>query len=171
MTGLHLAVTDTRKRAVSVRLGTADIRKIKKLAQCLGARDTDVIRYAIKAMLARLAPLQDGSARGRDLLPVFVEAGAELLQHFDLDAARLDAIINEGAPRSLRVDSDDIGLIAMSAMQQRYALLRLSALGREAHDETRLPVSLRNYLYEKYVYRNASDAAVVTPKEDGGRPA
>ena len=164
-------MTDTRKRAVSVRLGSADIRRIKTLAQCLGARDTDVIRYAIKAMLARLAPLHDGSARGRDLLPVFVEAGAELLQHFDLDAARLEAIINDGAPRGRRVESDDIGLIAMSAMQQRYALLRLSALGREAHDEARVSASLRAYLYDKYVYRNASQVAITAPKDDGGRTA
>jgi hypothetical protein len=146
-------VTDTRKRAVSVRLGTADIRRIKKLAQCLGARDTDVIRFAIKAMLGRLGPLHDGSARGRDLLPVFVEAGSELLQHFELDAARLEAIINEGAPRGQRVDVADIGLIAMSAVQQRYALLRLGVLGREANDEAQLPESLRSYLYQKYVYR------------------
>jgi hypothetical protein len=163
-------VTDTRKRAVSVRLGTADIRKIKKLAHCLGARDTDVIRYAIKAMLARLAPLHDGSARGRDLLPVFVETGADLLQHFDLDATRLEAIINDDAPRGLRVDSEDVGLIAMSAVQQRYALLRLGALGREARDETRLPASLRSYLYEKYVFRHASQGASATSKDDGNRP-
>jgi hypothetical protein len=162
-------VTDTRKRAVSVRLGTADIRKIKKLAQCLGARDTDVIRYAIKAMLGLLAPLHEGSARGRELLPVFVESGADLVQHFDLDAARLDAIINDDAPRALRVDSEDIGLIAMSAVQQRYALLRLSALGREARDEARLAASLRSYLYDKYVYRHAPEAVSSTPKEDGNR--
>lgn len=154
-----------------MRLGTADIRKIKKLAQCLGARDTDVIRYAIKAMLGRLAPLHDGSARGRDLLPVFIEAGAELLQHFDLDAARLEAIINHEAPRGLRVDSDDIGLIAMSAVQQRYALLRLSALGREAHDEARVAASLRSYLYEKYLYGGASAGVVVAPEDNGGRAA
>jgi Arc/MetJ-type ribon-helix-helix transcriptional regulator len=165
VTGCNRAVTDTRKRAVSVRLGTADIRKIKKLAQSLGARDTDVIRYAIKAMLARLAPLHEGSARGRELLPVFVEMGADLLQHFDLDAARLEAIINAGAPRGLRVANEDIELIAMSVLQQRYALLRLGALGREARDETRLPASLRSYLYEKYVYRHAAPAASATSED------
>jgi hypothetical protein len=163
-------VTDTRKRAVSVRLGAADIRKIKKLAQRLGARDTDVIRYAIKATLALLAPLHEGAARGRDLLPVFVETGADLLQHFDLDAARLETIINDGAPRGVRVDSEDIGLIAMSASQQRYALLRLGALGRDARDESRLPASLRSYLYEKYVFRHAPQTVSATSKEDGNRP-
>ena len=152
-----------------MRLGTADIRKIKKLAQCLRARDTDVIRYAIKAMLALLAPLHEGSARGRELLPVFVEMGADLVHHFDLDAARLEAIINDDAPRALRVESEDIGLIAMSAVQQRYALLRLSAIGCEARDETQLPASLRSYLYDKYVYRHASEAVSGTPKDDGNR--
>jgi hypothetical protein len=161
-------VTDVRKRAVSVRLGTADIRKIKKLAQCFGARDTDVIRYAIKVTLARLAPLHEGSARGRDVLPVFVEAGAELLRHFELDTARLNTIINAGVPRPQRVDSGDIGLIAMSAVEQRYALLRLGALGREAHDEARLPASLRSYLYAKYVHRDTQEPASVVSKDKSG---
>lgn len=154
-----------------MRLGTADIRRIKKLAQSLGARDTDVIRYAIKAMLARLAPLHEGSARGRELLPVFVEMGADLLQHFDLDAARLEAIINAGAPRGLRVANEDIELIAMSVLQQRYALLRLGALGREAGSEGRLPASLRSYLYEKYLYAGAAAPDIVASKDDGGRAA
>jgi hypothetical protein len=44
----------------------------------------------------------------------------------------------------------------------------LSALGREARDEARLPASLRSYLYDKYVYRHAPEAAS-TSKDDGNR--
>ncbi len=150
-----------------MRLGTGDIRKIKKLAECFGVRDTDVIRYAIRGMLGRLAPLHDGSARGRSLVPVFVEAGSELLQHFDLDAARLDAIINDGAARGLRVDSDDIALIAMSAIQQRYVLLKLNALGHEPTGDAGLSASLRNYLYEKYVYPHAAEGTFAPRKDKG----
>lgn len=147
-------VVDTRKQAVSIRMSAADVRKVKKLAQRLGARDSDVIRFAVKSMLARLGPLHDNEVRGRNLVPVFVESGSELLRYFELDALRLDSIINEGTERERRVESDDIALIAMSGLQQNYALLRLSSLGKSEGEGMELSQSLRHYLYEKYVYRH-----------------
>jgi len=149
-------VIEARKQAVSIRMSAADVRKVKKLAQRLGARDSDVIRFAVKSMLARLGPLHDNEVRGRNLVPVFVESGNELLRYFELDALRLDSIINEGAERERRVESDDIALIAMSGLQQNYALLRLSSLGKNDGDGegNGLSQSLRHYLYEKYVYRH-----------------
>lgn len=143
---------DNRKQAVSIRMGLADIRKVKKLASRLGVRESDVIRFAVKSMLARLGPLYDPDARGRNLVPVFVESGGELLRYFDLDAARLENIINEGASQDRRVANDDIALIAMTGVQENYAKLKLSALGNGASDEEGLSNSLRLYLYEKYVY-------------------
>ena len=68
---------DSRKQAVSIRMSSGDIRNVKKLAKRLGVRDSDVIRLAVKAMLARLGPLNDSSLRGRSLVPVFVESGNE----------------------------------------------------------------------------------------------
>ena len=41
-----------QKQAVSLRLGAAEIRKIKRLAKRLGVRDSDVIRYALKVQLS-----------------------------------------------------------------------------------------------------------------------
>jgi hypothetical protein len=153
-------VIDNRKQAVSIRMSTSDVRKVKKLSLRLGVRDSDVIRFAVKSMLARLGPLYDGEVRGRNLVPVFVESGGELLRYFDLDALRLDNIINEGADRERRVDSDDIALLAMTGLQQNYALLRLSSLGQSEGDRNgnngngkELAQSLRHYLYDKYVYQ------------------
>src|SRR5262245_37832492 len=117
---------DSRKQAVSIRMNAADIRSVKRLAKRLGVRDSDVIRFAVKVMLGRLAPLHDPQVRGKSLVPVFVETGADIFRHFELDAARLDAIINEGADLESRVEHDDIQLIAMSGVQQSYVKLRLS---------------------------------------------
>src|SRR3974390_3106905 len=83
------ALNENRKQAVSIRLGSADIRKVKRLAKRLGVRDSDVIRFAIKSTLNRVAPLCDPEIRGPSLVPMFVETGAELIQHFELDAFRL----------------------------------------------------------------------------------
>lgn len=148
---------ESRKQAISIRMNGTDVRKVKRLAQRLSVRDSDVIRFAVKCMLARLAPLYDPDARGRNLVPVFVESGAELLRFFDLDAARLETIINDGVDAMKRVDRDDIALLALSGGQEAYAALRLSELNRDDRNRSRvgeLSASLRQYLYEKYVYRN-----------------
>jgi len=154
------------KRAVSIRMTAADIRDVKKLAKRLGARDSDVIRFAVKIMLGRLAPLHDLQVRGKSLVPVFVEFGTDIFRYFELDAIRLDAIINEGSDPDSRVEHDDIQLIAMNGIQQSYARLRLSSLasngkgsaGRadKSGDSEELSSNLRRYLYEKYVYRNGA---------------
>jgi hypothetical protein len=167
---------DSRKQAVSIRMSAADIRSVKRLAERLGVRDSDVIRFAVKVMLGRLAPLHDLGVRGKSLVPVFVESGTDIFRHFELDALRLDSIINQGADPDARVDSDDIQLIAMSGIQQSYAKLRLSSIshnhsqsqhkngngtdkaGRATKpgEEDELGNSLRKYLYDKYVYRNSN---------------
>jgi hypothetical protein len=136
-------------------MNAADVRKVKKLAARLGVRDSDVIRFAVKSMLAKLGPLHDADVCGRTLLPVFVEVGAELLRFFDIDASKLEAIINGGVPADLRVDHDDIALLALTSAQEPYAALKLSELERtERPRQTAAELfdSLRQYLYAKYVY-------------------
>jgi hypothetical protein len=137
-------------------MNSTDVRKVKKLAARLGVRDSDVIRFAVKSMLARLGPLYDPEAHGRNLVPVFVESGAELLRFFEIDASRLESIINGGVDTERRVDRDDIALLALTGSQEPYAALKLSELDRSERRErsaAELSESLRQYLYAKYVYR------------------
>jgi hypothetical protein len=141
-------------------MNAADVRKVKKLAGRLGVRDSDVIRFAVKNMLARLAPLYDAEVHGRNLVPVFVESGAELLRYFEIDATRLEAIINNGVEGDRRVDRDDIALLALTGTQEPYAALKLSALDRSERrrqSAAELSESLRQYLYAKYVYRSQAE--------------
>jgi hypothetical protein len=178
------AGTDSRKQAVSIRMNRSDVRNIKRLAERLGARDSDVIRFAIKLMLSRLSPLQDPSVRGRGLVPVFLESGPELIRHFELDAARLESIINEDVAADESVDPDDVQLIAMNGLQHSYLKLRVAGFRRAKggepprtsdKDASGAPnggeastnghavfdgdpeQSLRQYLYEKYLYSRAPD--------------
>jgi hypothetical protein len=161
---------DSRKQAVSIRMNSADIRNVKKLAKRLGVRDSDIIRFAVKVMLGKLAPLYDLQVRGKRLVPVFVESGTDIFRYFELDAIRLDTIINDGADEGSRVEQDDIQLIAMSGIQRSYARLRLSSIGNgngaagrteASGEEEELGSSLRRYLYEKYVYHHSTSAAGV----------
>ncbi len=145
----------------------ADVRKVKRLATRLGVRDSDVIRFAVKNMLARLGPLYDPEVHGRNLVPVFVESGAELLRFFDIDASKLEGIINNGVEADRRVDRDDIALLALTGSQEPYAALKLSELNRsERRRQTpgELSESLRQYLYAKYVYRHTA------PEDGSHRP-
>ncbi len=170
---------ESRKQAVSIRMSASDVRKIKRLAERLGMRDSDIIRFAVKSMLGKLAPLHDPLIRGRSLMPVFLDHGQELSHHFDLDAARLEAIINEDADEKSRVDREDIQLLAMSGFVRPYARWSIEprvvrpqaataedptrtkdkkaegANGKARHlevDEDGTSVSLRAYLFEKYLY-------------------
>jgi len=91
-------LAEGRKQAISLRLSAGDIRRIKKLADRLGARDSDVVRFAIKMMLPRMLPLTDPGVRGRNLVPVLAEWGPEAVRHFELDATTLAEIVNGDAP-------------------------------------------------------------------------
>jgi predicted DNA-binding protein len=156
-------VSERRKQAVSIRMSAGDVRKIKKLAARLGVHDSDIVRFAVKSMLSRLEPLHDADARGRSVLPVFVESGDELVRFFELDALRLDIIINEGVDQTRRVDRDDVALIAMHAMQPPYAAVKLSEIAPGAPDANGNMVhSLRRYLYEKYARKTSTEAGAKT---------
>jgi hypothetical protein len=108
-------MNEGRKKAVSLRLSVADLRKIKCIAERLTVRDTDVIRFAVKATLARLSLLADPLMRGRALLPLFIDPTKELARHFDLDAGKLDALINGGVDDvEDNVPLSDLHVIAMN---------------------------------------------------------
>jgi hypothetical protein len=150
-------VVEQRKQAVSIRLGDSDIRNIKRIAKRLGVRDSDIIRFAIKSTLSRIAPLCDSGIRGRNLVPVLVESGDEFIRYFELDAFRLESIINENVEPGREVERDDIALIAMSGLREEYLVMRL-ADGTSAPDPAPHGRTLRQYLYDKYVYRGADHA-------------
>jgi hypothetical protein len=157
----------TRKQAISMRIAAADLRKLKKLAKRLGVRDSDVIRFALKTMLARVGPLCDQNMRGRALLPVFVEAGSDLIRHFELDAARLEEIVNDGVGKDQQVESHDLRLIAMAGIEQTYGKLRLTKEPPGVATERRAPPAedplsgrLRGYLYSKYADTTSSSDVI-----------
>ncbi|MBS0379242.1 MAG: hypothetical protein JSS29_12200 [Proteobacteria bacterium] len=162
-------MVEGRKQAVSIRMNAADVRKVKRLASRLGVRDSDVIRFAVKSMLGKLGPLYDPECHGRNLVPVFVESGGDLLRYFDIDAAKLEGIINGSVPADRRVDRDDIALLALTSAQEPYAALKLRELDStdRSRSQAELLESLRQYLYAKYVYRTASGEA---PREPAREP-
>jgi hypothetical protein len=165
-----MPMVNGRKKAVSLRLNVSDIKRVKRISQRLGVRDSDVIRYAIKNLLFKLSSLSDPAVKGNSLVPLFLEGGAELVHHFDLDAQRLGAIINEGVEPPQAVSIDDLHLIAMTGgMGDGGARVSAAPSSRDGgsasngaqgnvqpkalpHGERRSN-PMRRYLYDKYLYR------------------
>jgi hypothetical protein len=160
------AVVDQRKQAVSIRLGESDIRNIKRIAKRLGVRDSDIIRFAIKSTLSRIAPLCDPGIRGRNLVPVLVESGDDLIRYFELDAFRLESIINEDVEAARQVERDDIALLAMSGLREEYLVMRMKDGSCAPISPAPEDRSLRAYLYDKYVYRNGDHQHAHTGGKD-----
>ena len=166
-------MAEGRKQAISLRLSAGDIRRIKKLADRLGARDSDVVRFAIKMMLHRMLPLTDPGVRGRALVPVLAEWGPEAVRHFELDAATLEEIVNGDAPADECVALEDLTLLTMVSAQESYAKLSLRALMPPSSPPTagdrrdNSPVnSMRRHLYARYGF-----AAPGAPASPAAEPA
>ena len=148
-----------RKKAVSLRLSASDLTKIRRVANRLDVRDSDVIRFAIKNLLVRLSPLTDPSLTGAALVPLFLEAGAELANGLELDAEQLDHIINEGVAPAERVSIDDLHMITMVGAPSN------NDHGPRGADRRASP--MRRYLYEKYLFRTETNPA---PEPDPSEP-
>ncbi len=153
---------DNRKRGLSIRLGEADIRRMKILAERLGVKDSDVLRYALKMLLQRLAPLCDPSIRGAALIPVLVDNAVDLLPYFECDAKQLDAIINTGVDPEHRVSSEDISLLTMAGARPSYGTLSPS-ISRGAGGSVSSPAltseSISHHLYGKYLFGKTNEGA------------
>lgn len=143
---------ESKKPLVSLRLCHADLERIEKIARRLRVRESEIIRFALRLTFAKLAPLLDENARGRDLIPIFVECGPELTCHFDLDPRTLDAIVNGALddPRK-RVDGEDIELISRLHIPGFHAHTKLKGLPKPDAGRRNFTDALRHYLYEKYV--------------------
>lgn len=156
MTELRTAIrSDTRrkrvarKRLVSIRLDTTDVERVRRIAERLQARESDVFRFALSLAFSRLAPLCESNARGADLLPLLIEFGPELIRHFNLDAQRLLEVVNDGGNGANALEAGDIELLAMRTVPDNYLSARMRALVGDAGNQDTL-AQLRSYFYQKY---------------------
>lgn len=149
-----------KKQLVSVRLCQSDVERIQVLASRLRVRESDVIRFALRLAFNRLAPLLDEQARGRDLVPIFLECGPELAYHFDLEPRTLEAIVNEGLDDpGKKVDSRDIELLAALHLPSHRLPSRVKFSPAPATAPSSMANDLQQYLYGKYLRPHATTAS------------
>lgn len=151
----------TAKQVVSVRLSASDIERVKTVARRLRVYETEVFRFALKTVLARLAPLCDSATTGRDLMPVFADCGPEMVAHFQLDESRLTRILDEGTELTDNaVDRLDVSLLALSSMPDSFAYQSLfERLAQEVLSGGEPLPGLREYLNRKYISTEARASA------------
>lgn len=141
---------EDRKQNVSVRVSVSDLSKIKAISTRLGVRESDLLRFALKSMLARLSPFEEEESRGVDLLPPLIECGREVSNYFDLDAKQFEAIVNEGVSDvKSRVEPQDLNLLTWSPFEESRRKIQLASVSlmRSGDDPED---TLKNYLVKKY---------------------
>lgn len=151
-------MSDHRKQNISLRMSASDLKKIKAIAHRLNVRESDVYRFAIKTMLAKLGPLHNSNLKGRDVLPVLLEIGPEFVSYFDLDSTGLEQIINSDVSlEDKKVQMEDIELLALSASHENFVMLKLKELAKTDLSHQGIASMLREYLVNKYVENGTSD--------------
>ena len=108
-------MANPRLQGISLRLSDADIRRIKAVSGRLGVRESDLLRFAIRTLLNQLAPLADPAVRGRELVPMLLEHGGEIVREFGLDTHDLAALVNEGAAGEDQVSRADLSALMLLA--------------------------------------------------------
>jgi hypothetical protein len=104
-----------RLQGISLRLSDADIRRLKAVSGRLGVRESDLLRFAIRTLLNQLAPLADTHLRGRDLVPMLLDHGAEIVREFGLDLYDLASLVNDGAVGDDQVSRADLTCLMLLA--------------------------------------------------------
>lgn len=137
---------------ISVRLTFVDIQRMKELSTRLGIRESDLFRFSVRNVLEKLVLLNDKNVKGADLIPIWLECGDFLMDHFDLDIGKLNEIFNLNVTDpNQRIDMEDIELMAMSKLNPIYMIKKLSSLCKKQIDPSRASEAFREYLYSKYI--------------------
>lgn len=142
------------KKNISVRLGVADLRRVKEIALRLDVKESEIFRYAVKALSTRLMPLLNRQLTGVSMLVALLESGEEMLRYFEFDAQQFDRLINASTPEGqTQVDTEDIELLVIAGINRDYLATQLSERLNTSIDGQLAFEALRNYLFRKYQVR------------------
>lgn len=151
------------KKNISVRLGVADLRRVKEIALRLGVKESEIFRYSVKALSTRLMPLLNRQLSGVPMLVALLESGEEMLSYFEFDAQHLERLINGSADELRQVAHEDIEMLAIGIINADYLASRISEKLATHVDPAGAFDALRNYLFQKYQVRHYSGVGVATP--------
>jgi hypothetical protein len=141
------------KKNISVRLGVADLRRVKEIASRLDVKESEIFRYAVKALSTRLMPLLNRQLSGVPMLVALLESGEEMLSYFEFDVPHLERLINGDVGEERAVAHEDIEMLAIGIINPDYLATRI-AEKLATHIEPAVAFdALRNYRFQKYQVR------------------
>ena len=148
------------KKNISVRLGVADLRRVKEIASRLDVKESEIFRYAVKSLSTRLMPLLNRQLCGVAMLVALLESGEELLRYFEFDVQQLEKLINSRAADQgqLPVDSEDVEMVAVAIINPDYLAAQISEKLKTNIEPTLAFEALRHYLFRKYQVRQYVNA-------------
>ncbi len=152
----------TKRKNISVRMSSWEQKRVREIAERLGVKESDMIRYSISNTLGKLMPFHDRSYKGASLMPAVLDSAEELLRYFHLDAEQLNKIINEGVedPQK-RVAEEDLEMLVLGHFNEQYIQQRLAELCNGPVDSQQIHQALRDYLERKYISANGQHLTTV----------
>ena len=139
------------KEMIALRLDPIDRRKIKAFSGRLAVTESDLIRYAIKRVLAELSPLGDQTLEGAELLPAFLGHGPEMTRWLDLSEDKLDTVLHRDLENeSLRVSKEDLRMVLTNGQTTGYVNWWAAIIQGKKKPRTEI-FTPQVYLDEKYV--------------------
>jgi hypothetical protein len=142
-------INDNSKRIVSMRINTSDFGRVKAMAKRLKARDSEVLRFVLRLGLAEMSALCRRGATPQEMLGAFALHGPALVDHFELNEARLDQLLNADRGEA-PVTLEDLELLVVAAQSTRLLAFRLQELTGTAVVPEDARTFLRTYLEAKY---------------------
>jgi len=142
------------KKNISVRLGVADLRRVKEIANRLDVKESEIFRYAVKSLSTRLLPLLNRQLCGVSMLVALLESGEDLLRYFEFDTQQLYKLISVGVPEGQRrVDIEDIEMLTIAVINPDYLAAQVSERIGGNIEPALAFEALRQYLFRKYQVR------------------
>lgn len=143
------------KKNISVRLGVADLRRVKEIALRLDVKESEIFRYAVKSLSTQLMPLLNRRLSGIPMLVALLETGEDLLRYFEFDAQQFDRLINAPlVPGQAPVEMEDIELLVIAGINRDYLATQLSEKLKTNIEGQLAFDALHHYLFRKYQVRS-----------------
>lgn len=160
MDRLKLCITDDAMRSVSFRMHNSEYGRLRVLAEKLRNRDSMVFRFLLRVALERCMPLYDVNATAADRLRLLAELGPDFATFFNFDVRRLqETFLPDALEPRIKIDEDDLGLIAAFGTSEELVRKRLEKLLNVAHLDDDLHAVLRGYLIDKYLKKGSDTRA------------
>ncbi len=147
-----------KKTNVSFRITHSDTKKIKRISNRLGIKESEFFRFMVRSTLNQLMLLQDSEVKGVRLLPSVLDIARDLVLMLDFDPDRFDQLLNSGLQLGQRgVDYKDLELLVLAMTNSPCAVFTLSELSEQQVDQNNLTEHLKSYFYKKYLGVSTSD--------------